>query len=184
MAKGKYSKDYRLVEEFRENGRVHTGFEYIGEPWFFCADEKTVAEEKKKALGLIILAAAAFVMALIPYSGMMHRLWIALPFGFSAIPLFLTGDLVFSMQKWTGPMENRNADKLNNSYPPRTLAVAYLSIVALIAEIVYLVRNGFAVPGDRIVLICTAVMFWCALMLFKRRGHFKAEANHVRNTDG
>ena len=49
MAKGKYNRDYRLIEEFRENGRVRTGYEYIGDPWFFRLDEKTVAAEKKKA---------------------------------------------------------------------------------------------------------------------------------------
>ena len=175
MAKGKYNRDYRLIEEFRENGRVRTDYEYIGDPWFFRSDEKTVEAERKKALGLAILAAAAFVLALIPYSGMMHKLWLALPFVFSAIPIFLTCDLVISMQKWKNPMEHRNADKLNNSYPPRTLAIAYLSGIALVTEIIYLLQNGFAIPGDKIMLICTAVMLWSALMLFRMREKFKAE---------
>jgi len=176
MAKGKYNRDYRLIEEFRENGRVRTDYEYIGDPWFFSSDRKTVAEEQNKALGLSVLAAAAFIFALIPYSGMMHKLWIALPFVFTAIPIFMTCDLVFSMRKWTEPMEHRNADKLNNSYPPRTLAVAYLSVVTLIAEAVYLVQNGFDIPGDKAMLICTAVMLWSSLMLFRKRESFKAEA--------
>lgn len=176
MAKGKYNRDYRLIEEFRENGRVHTDYEYIGDPWFFRLGEKTVGAEKNKALGLAVLAAAAFIAALIPYAGMMHKLWIALPFVFTAVPIFMTGDLVISMRKITEPMEHRYADKLNNSYPPRTLAIAYLSAVSLVAEIIYLIQNGFSIPGDKVMTVCTAVILWSALMLFRMRDKFKAEA--------
>lgn len=175
MVKGKYNRDYRLIEEFRENGRVHTDYEYIGDPWFFRLDEEIVEKEKKTALSLALLDAAAFVAALIPYSGMMHRLWIALPFAVTVIPIFMMGDLMLSAQKWKNPMEHRNADKLNNSFPARALAIAYLSLAALAGEAVYLVQNGFAIGGDKIVVICTAVMFWSALMLFRKRDCFKTE---------
>lgn len=175
MAKGKYSRDYRLIEEFKENGRVRTGYEYIGDPWFFQFDTKTVETEKKKSLVFILVIAAAFIIALIPYSNMMHRLWIALPFVVTAIPIFMMGDLVISMQKWKDPMEHRNADKLNNSFPPRALAIAYLSVISLIAEIVFLVMNGLQCTGDAVMPACTAVIFWSSLMLFRSREKFRAE---------
>lgn len=175
MAKGKYNRDYRLIEEFRENGRVRTDYEYIGDPWFFRLDEKTVAKEQNFSLLFVLLAAAAFIIPLIPYTGMMHKLWIALPFVVSAVPIFMTGDLVVSMRKWRNPLEHRHADKLNNSFPARTLAIAYLSAVSLIAEIVYLVQNGLSIPGDKIMTGCTAVLLWSALMLFRQREKYKAE---------
>lgn len=175
MAKGKYNRDYRLIEEFRTDGRVHTDYEYIGDPWFFRLDEKTVRKEMNFSLLLVLLAAAAFIVPLIPYTGMMHRLWIALPYVVSAIPIFMTGDLVLSMRKWKTPMEHRHADKLNNSFPARTLAIAYLSAVSLIAEIVYLVRYGLSITGDKIMIVCTAVMLWSALMLFRQREKYTAE---------
>lgn len=175
MAKGKYNRDYRLIEEFKENGRVRTDYEYIGDPWLFHFDEKTVEKEKKKAFVLTFLAAAAFILALVPFTNMMHKLWIALPYSVTAVPIFMMGDLVISMQKWHEPMEHRNADKLNNSFPARSLAIAYLSFVALIGEIVYLVMNGLTVPGDTVMIVCTALILWCALMLFRSRAMFRAE---------
>ena len=54
MAKGKYNRDYRLIEEFRENGRVRTDYEYIGDPWFFRLDEKTVAKEQNFSLLFVL----------------------------------------------------------------------------------------------------------------------------------
>ena len=176
MAKGKYNRDYRLIEDFKENGRVRTGYEYIGDPWFFHLDGNTVEKEKKKSLVLILLAAAAFVIALIPYTNMMHKLWIALPFAVTAVPIFLMGDLIISFQKWKEPMEHRNADKLNNSFPARSLAMAYLSLISLAGEIVYLILNGgLKITGDGIMLGCTAVIFWCSLMLFRSRAVYRAE---------
>lgn len=178
MAKGKYNRDYRLIEEFPEKGRVRTGYEYIGDPWFLCSEEKVFQSDMKKALLFVIIAAAAFIIPLIPYTGMMHKLWIALPYVFTLLPLFMTGDLVVTMRSIKNPMEHRFADKLNNGYPPRTLAMCYLSGVALVSEIVYLVMNGLSITGDILMAICTAVLFICGVMLFKMRGSFRAE---VRN---
>lgn len=176
MARGKYNRDYRLIEEFQANGRVRTGYEYIGEPWFFCAETEVVTKEKKKCLALVLVAGAAFVAALVPFSAFMHVLWIALPFAVTVIPIFMLGDLSVSMQGWKEPMEHRNADKLNNSFPARALFAAYLSAIALVGEIVYSCMNGFQlVTGDIVMIFCTAVIFWCALMLFKRRASLRAE---------
>ncbi|MBQ6469349.1 MAG: hypothetical protein IJJ50_04755 [Lachnospiraceae bacterium] len=174
MAKNKYNRDYRLIEEFSEKGRVRTDYEYIGNPWFFLTDSNIVEEEKRKALRCVLFAGAAFIAALIPYSGMMHRLWIALPFAFSALPLFMLGDLVFTLQRYKEPMEHRHADKLNNSYPARALAVLYLSGIALIGEAVYLVLNGVQVPGDAAVAFCTAVIVFFSSRLFRKRTVFRA----------
>ena len=175
MARGKYNRDYRLIEEFQENGRIRMGTEYIGDAWFFTSGAETVKRETKTALVLLILAAAAFVIALIPRTGMMHKLWIALPFAVTAVPLFLMGDLLFSLRGFKEPMERRNADKVNNQFPARALAIAYLSLVSLITETVYLVLYGAALSGDIVMTACTAVIFWCALMLFRKRARFHAE---------
>ena len=175
MAKNKYSRDYRLIEEFSERGRVRTDYEYIGNPWYYSADSNIVEEEKKKALRYVLFASAAFIAALIPYSGMMHKLWIALPFAFSALPLFMLGDLVFALQRFKAPMEHRHADKLNNSYPARALAVLYLAGIAFVGEVIYLILYGVTVPGDTVMVLCTAVIGFCSAMLFRKRTVLKAE---------
>ena len=172
MAKNKYSRDYRLLEEFRSDGRIKTGYEYIGDAWTFKNDSQQVEGEKKKALWLIIAAWAAFVIALLPATGMMHKLWIALPFIFTALPLFMALELILGLQKLKVPMERRHADKLNNSYPARTLAILYLSAVSFIAEAIYLVTGGVRMAGDLIMTAGTAVVVLCAFWLFKKRGCF------------
>lgn len=173
MQKGKYNRDYRLIEEFRADGRVHTDYEYIGDPWYFDLDESNVEKGKRKALCLVILSAASFVAALIPYSGMMHKLWIALPFVFTILPVFMTADLVLSMRKIKNPMEHRHADKLNNAFPARTFAMLCLSAVSLIAEIVYLFINGIQAAGDLVMILCTAMLLACGVLLFKMRKLFR-----------
>ena len=180
MAANKYSRDYRLIEEFIEKGRVRTDYEYIGDYWSFEKDEKTVAEEKRRAFLCVLFAGAAFVMSLLPYSGMMHRLYIALPFVFTALPLFMTADLVTALQRYKEPMEHRFADKLNNSYPARTLAMLYLSAAALIGEFVYILTSGVKAPGDAVMAICTAVLVICSFLLFRKRTVFKAVVTEKR----
>ncbi len=175
MARGKYNRDYRLNEYFAENGRVRTDYEYIGPPCYFCADYSEVQKQMNRGLALTVLAAAAFVIGLIPYSGMMHRLWIALPYVVTAVPVFMMGDLMLSMRKWKEPMERRNAEKLNNSFPARSLAIAWFSLAALAGECVYLAMEGFAFTGDSVMLVCTAAVFWSALMLFRMRASLRSD---------
>ena len=69
MARNKYSRDYRLVEEFTSDGRVKTGYEYIGDAWTFKNDISGVEGEKKKALWLVTGASAAYVLSLLPPKG-------------------------------------------------------------------------------------------------------------------
>ena len=180
MAVNKYNKDYRLHEEFLANGKIRMRSEYIGSPYYFKCGADKVHTEKKRALLLILAAGAAFIAALIPYSEAMHRLWVALPFAFSVLPIFLTGDLVVSMQKWTEPMEHRQADKLNNKYPPVTLAVMYLEAVSLIADAVFLVMNGAHTAGDFVLPACMAFILACGFLLFRKRTSFAAEAGSGR----
>lgn len=175
MARGKYSRDYRLIEKFQADGRVKTDYEYIGNPWYYCEDSDAVRKGKRKVLVLTLLAAAAFISALFPYTGMMKRLWIALPFIFTAVPLFLTGELAFSMLTWHEPLEHRHADKLNNGYPPRTLIISILSFAALAGEIIYVFTDGIFAAGDVVMLVCTAVIFLCGVFLFRMRNTFCAE---------
>ena len=174
MAKNKYSRDYRLIEDFRADGKIRTDYEYIGDKWVFKHDEAFVRGESRKALGLIIFAAAGFITALIPATGMMHRLWIALPFGFTALPLFLALETILAVRRMKVPMEHRFADKANMNYPARTLALLYMSAVSGAAEIIYLIMNGVGTAGDIVMTACTAVIIICAGLLFKRRKSFEA----------
>ena len=173
MAKGKYTKDYRLIEEFREDGRVRTGYEYIGAPYYFEGDRDVLELEKRKALSLIVFACAAFIGSLILYTAFMHSLFVALPFAFNALPLFTSGELIFGMNKWKEPLEHRHADRINNSYPAQALAIMYLSGIALIGEAVLIIKNGITAPGDAVMAFCTAVIFACGFALFRKRKVFR-----------
>ena len=178
MAVNKYNKDYRLVEDFRANGKVKVTYEYIGRPWYFSCGTETVGTDKKKALLLVLVAGAAFVASLIPFSQAMHRLWVALPYAFSVLPIFLTGDLTVSMQGWKEPLEHRQADKLNNRYPAVTLAMTYLAFVSLVADGIFLivnaVRGGSLTTGDVVLPCCMAVILTCGARLFRLRKRFAA----------
>ena len=119
MARNKYTADYRLVEHFDEKGRVKVSYEYIGEPYRFTEPEETVRREKKICLSAAIAGWILFLAALIPYSEAMHRLWIALPFAASAVPLFLLTELICVVFRAKEPLERRIHDQLENLYPAR-----------------------------------------------------------------
>ncbi len=181
MAANKYSRDYRLLEHFDERGRVRTDYEYIGDPWIFCHSGPGIEAEKKKILGLSAAAAAAFLAALFPFSGMMRTLWIALPFIFTIIPIVMTIDLAIAMQRFPDLMEHRHADKLNNAYPARTLAILYLSAVSLIAEAVYLILYGVRNTGDVLFPALTACIVLCGYLLFRKRNSVRAEVRKAES---
>ena len=176
MAKNKYGKDYRLIEEFTESGRVKTDYEYIGKPYGFVNSPDIVDPARRKALTLVLFAAAALIAGMVPYSGMMRHLWIALPYAFCVLPVFMLGDLVIAMQTMKEPLERRHADKVNNRYPALSLAVMYLTTIALIGAVISLIiSRQKPVSGDIVFALCAAVTLICSAYLFRMRKLFCAE---------
>ena len=169
MARNKYVRDYRLVENIDERGRVRTETEYIGD-YFWFVDGPAAAREKKNAVILCVAGWIAFILALAPYSAGMRTMYVSLPFAFTALPLGMLTELAVSNARAKEPLEHHQADKLRNSYPPRAVATAVLPCAALAGELVRLVldRSGMG-WGDAVFSLCAAGVAFCGRTIYARR---------------
>ena len=172
MARNKYLKDYRLLESVDEKGRIRTDYEYIGDPWRYAGGaEAAMAGKKRAALGCLI-GWAAFVGALLPNSAGMHTLFVSMPFVFTALALGLLTETVLSAMPKSEPFQHRQADKLQNRYPPAALVTALLPMISLAGELVNLLRGLSLNGGDAVFCLCAAVCAGCGLYAFSLRGRF------------
>lgn len=177
MARNKYTADYRLIEHFDEKGRVKVSYEYIGDPYRFTEPEETVRREKKICLGAVIAGWIFFIAALIPYSEAMHRLWIALPYAASAVPLFMLTELILTVWRAQEPLERRIHDQLENLYPARLAILMMFSGISALLAAVNFILSPEKVYGDFIFCMCSCLLCAGAACLFRRRkwlktGHF------------
>lgn len=169
MAKNRYIKDYRIVETVNERGRIRSDYEYIGQPYYFAAKADRIRRAKKSLTALCVLAWIAWICAMLPDNTAMRTWYVSFPFAFAAIPLAMMGDLVFSLLRVREPMERRDADRLENRWPPRCLAAAILSGLALLGEAVNLMRGLPMKGGDGIFTLCALVILVCAVLCFRER---------------
>ena len=169
MAKNRYAKDYRLVETWDERGKVKTTYEYIGSPFRFSCTDETVEKEKKKVVVFMVTGWICYVAALLFRSQAMHALYVALPFAFTGIPLFIYTDIVFSFRKMQEPLEHRHADRMNNRYPPVTLLLTVFSLYALAGEAVNLAMKRDLFPGDMVFIAGAFGLFWIGMLAFRSK---------------
>ena len=169
MAKNRYIKDYRIVETVNERGRIRSDYEYIGQPYYFVAKAETISRVKKTLAALCVLAWIAWICAMLPDNTAMRTWYVSFPFAFAAIPLFLMADLALPLLRLRQPMEHRTADKLENRWPPRCLAAAILSGLALLGEAVNLMRGLPMKGGDGIFTLCALLVLLCSALCFRER---------------
>ncbi len=148
MAKNRYAKDYRLLETWDEKGKLKTTYEYIGNPYRFACAGETVRKEKKRAFVAAAAGWLCYVAAMLFQSTAMHSLYVALPFAFIAVPLFLFTDLVLAFRRMEEPLEHRHADRMNNRYPAITLFLSLFAFYALAGEAVNLLTGRTIYTGD------------------------------------
>ncbi len=175
--KGKYSRDYRLHEYFDEKGKVHVSSEYIGEEWRFVSPPEVIRSEKKKAILRTAAAWTAFIAALVLPNGAMHRLYIALPFAFLALPLFLYADFTAAFRKMEEPMEHRHSDRLNNRLP---LILVLWSLFSMVPAVVWgfqLLLGAGAQMGDYVFEACALVLMVLGGTAFKGKDLLMAMAD-------
>ena len=176
--RNKYSSDYRLLETFSEDGRIHTDYEYIGKPYTYVEQSEEAQNTRGRVIIPALVSIAAWVAAMIPFSYSMRSLWVALPFAVLIIPFSMTAKLLFSARKLRGVTEYRYADGLNNRYPALCAAACFFSAVSLSAFLIRLVLQRTAVFGDAVFFVCGTLIFACSFVLFKRRTVFRmAEAS-------
>ena len=169
MAKNRYAKDYRLVETWDEKGKVKTTYEYIGSPFRFSSSEEIVEREKKKAVLFVIVGWICYVAALLFQSQAMHSLYVALPFAFTGVPLFIYSDIVFSFRKMQEPLEHRHADRMNNRYPPVTLLLTLFSVYALAGETVNILTGHDIYMGDGFFIAGAFGLFFIGAFSFRTK---------------
>ena len=169
MARKRYIKDYRLVETMDARGRIQTSYEYIGPDYGYVLGPEAVGKEKRRILCLLLLGWLAYVGALLPDARAMHGVYVALPFVFTALPLGLLTDLVFTALPKTEPLNHQQADRLANRYPPACLWIAVLPGIALAGMLVRLLVTKDAAWGDGVFAACGLLEIVCGGALFSRR---------------
>ena len=190
MARNPYRKDYRLVEEFSEKGRVKTSYEYIGEACVFCEVESAAHDWARRCALLISAGWILYIGAMFFESEAMRRLYVALPFAFCGVPLALITGHVFAMRSLKEPLEKRHMDRFNNRYPQAALFLTLFAVFALLGESAGLagaffrpavtapaeICAGMLNPGEVLFLAGSAGLCLCGGMLLKGRAHLRVEA--------
>ena len=173
--RNKYSGDYRLLETFSEDGRIHTDYEYIGKPFIYAERSDKAEKMRGRVILPALVSIAAWVAAMIPFSYAMRSLWVALPFAAVIIPLAMLAELLFSVRKLGEKAEHRYADRLNNRYPALAVTACFFSAVSLTACVIRLAVRKTAVFGDAVFAVCSILIFACAAAVFRRRALFRME---------
>ena len=170
MARGKYIKDYRIVESLNAHGGIRTETEYIGAPYYFTRGAEEAGKTRRIALLLCLAGWAAFIGALIPSSAAMRTLYVSLPFAFAALPLFMLSDLLVTNLRVKEPMEHRTADKFENRFPALAMAAFVLPAAALVGLVIrFFVDRSTMLPGDGIFALCAALLICCGAFAFGLR---------------
>ena len=173
MAKGKYVKDYRLVESLNARGSIRVETEYIGAPYVFLIGLEKARKIRNLALLLTLAGGLAFIGALIPNSAGMRTLYISLPFAFCALPLGMMSSLLLGSLRMKEPMEHRLADRFDNRYPALALAMTALPAFSLIGEGILWLSDASLLPGDAVFAPCAALLCACGLGCFLQRGKLR-----------
>lgn len=171
MARNQYYKDYRVVERVDERGRLRRESEYTGDPYRCAAEGAALRKEKRRALAVCGLGFVLFVVALLPFSAAAQRAYVILPFVFSALPLGILAEMLFSLPA-DRPLDRRMADRLANRYPAGALFLILLPGFALAGEGAAALGAGGFTAGDGVFAACAAGLVGCGLYLFKKRRSF------------
>ena len=172
MARKKYIRDYRLIETVDERGRIRSDYEYIGKHYVYVLGPEAARREKRLALALCLAGWLAYIAALLPRSETMRTVYTALPLLFSAIPLGVLTDTLFSAAPAKEPLLHQQADMLANRYPPAALWTAILPGASLLGTALRRMLGGTWIPGDLAPLLAAAVLTAEGLFLFSRRERF------------
>lgn len=159
MSRNRYVSDYRIVETIDARGRVRSDYEYIGAPWVYASDDKTVRAARRLSTLGNALGWAAYVLALVPRSSATRTLYVSLPFIFSAPPLAMVSSILFSLWREKPPFEHRHADRLANRAPACTFITMLLSVLALIGEGVHALTGAELIPGDAVFCLGALTVF-------------------------
>ena len=172
MSRNKYIRDYRLVETIDEGGRIRTGTEYIGPEYRYAGDAASVDRARRTARVQCAAGWIAYFLGLLPNSVPMRTIWVSMPYIFAAVPLALVTGTVFSAPAGNGSLEHRQADRLENRYPPASLATAVLAGISLPGTLIAVLRAGAGSSADAVFALCAAALCAVGIVLFIKRRSF------------
>ncbi len=172
MPRNKYVGDYRLIEQIDNSGKVKASYEYIGLDYQFICDNNVIVSARKKYLASVIIGWLAFIVSLLPYSASCHRLYVLLPYIFSAVPFFMLSEVLSDAYK-KEPLEHRNVDRLEMRLPSSSAFSLALAAFAFIADILGMLADSLIFEiGDCIFLFCLVIYIYCCSIIFNNRKFF------------
>ena len=121
MSRHRYVKDYRLNEYIAENGRVTSESEYIGGDYRFAAGAARAKAAANRALALCALCWAAYLALVCVDGTAMRTVYVALPFAFTALPLFFLTRAALLARRSAEPLKHDVADKIGHAPPAAAL---------------------------------------------------------------
>jgi len=179
MAVNRYVSDYKLEEYVDAKGKIRTGYVYTGAPYRYTLGSDEAKRYLKRALIACIIGAVCFVAALIPSSDFMRKLYISLPFAFTAVPIVMLLDVIVTTLMAKEPMEHRIADRLNMRFPQTGVFWVIFAVSSLIGIFVCIIGltdgSGEHISGDIVFTIFALIETLCSLYVFKQRKCVTAE---------
>ena len=173
MARNRYVRDYRLLENFDERGKVSFSTEYIGGEYFTAASPADVRKAKRQLTCVCGVGWLALIGALIPVSTASKSLWAVLPLVFSAIPLWQLSGVVLDRHDPETSMRRKQAERLENRLPAASMFLMILPGAALIGEGLNLMLGRALISGDVWFSAGTAALLVCGAAAFRMRGLFR-----------
>ena len=170
----RYARDYTPSDPADASADGGSGYTYTGKTYISAAEN--YAGAVRKCMLFLMAGWGAFLAALLLNSRAMRTAWISLPFVFCGLCLYLVSGSLFGLRKKT-VFRQKEADLANDRFPPVSLFLAVLALLALAADLLRLVsggRDGFGeggnlFPGDVLFPICAAVLFGAGAGLFRMR---------------
>lgn len=171
----KYIKDYKFSESVTERGRIKTEAVYVGSYYRFT-DPELGGRLSRQLLPACVLLWAVFFAALIPESSSMRRMFVALPYAFTALPLGLLTGTAWRIRTQKQPFIHSDSDKISTRGPASMLFTMLLAGVSFLgAGIAALVRPESLSAGDALFIPLSAVLTVLSALVFTRRKGLKTE---------
>ena len=176
MAKHLYQKDYELLEEFDERGKVHYSTRYIGSYYRFEQESGLILPFIKRLPLLVVAGWGLFVLSLLMDCRAMHQPFAAVAYIFTVLPLTVLTRVAGLLQKCgktPDRMERRFADPLNNQYPPAALFLGLLpgmtGIWAVLTAVPSVMHGQAPAAADLWFMCCALLLCVLGLRMFRKR---------------
>lgn len=134
MVSRKYLNDYRVEETVDANGRARKVAVYVGGDYTLAPP--VPQKDRRLIVCLCLLVILVFIGALMPVTQAARRIYVALPFVFSALTVFMMAGASYSLLRSKEIMKRYDAERVASRLPPCSVVTAVLSGAAFIGLII------------------------------------------------